>query len=1117
MPLRIFISSAYLEFVDERLALNQEIEKLQDLFIGMEFFGSDPAKPAAYCVDKVRESDLYIGLVGRNYGSIDAASGMSFTQLEYESAADHIPCLIYFKESVTDEGLDPLQITFRNELRTNHIVYAFKSTPDLRHQFLLDLIKLLRSELYEKIVPAKRGAIPAEALLSLSQGFIQEQIKAVGQDKYMADVYVTREAEKEIASFTDFEDEFRVKAGIALAQLEAISLRYNLGADADLAFSMAKVAMLKEPSGESSIAAVKELKRAFYFDEVNEAIRTINSLLLEQSQTRFDLGTRALQAQLATKPFVDQIRLAELHKDMHQERWNKSLAKGVLKTEQSYRQLLRLFPCSVDEPIHLANDLLKNLSEEINRGGKRCLVLVDKAGTGKTNVACRLADQLKKQHPVVLLSGQMELSTEYDIEFQIQQRLESAFSGMFADWMNRVSPGLREAGKWLFIIIDGINENSKRPLLIQLLKGLLPRLETKRIKLILTCRDLFWDVFRDAVTPYLFDNVVPLHEFSEAEWERAVSVYFKIFDVDCTLDKDAREDLRNPLLLRFFCEAHRGQHLGLVHNLRLLSVFDLYVTRIGQSVAASHASLHPDAVLKLLISVAHNMWKQRSSSVNLSSVAIASQPPTDSASVLNLVISENIILEQGRHSYSTRKSVRFVFDEFMEYMIARSWVDEILESPDSVTATSGLVQEAVQSLSSFPAALGAVLFLDRMLERRGSIVSEFVERASKGSDFLQESHQTSLLYAFESINFDRVDDDLITAVQKFEPHVQVYLRDRLAAVIMRILKARPDHPYARQYVHKVLEVTDKSGSPEELQEREAVNYVPLTAAGQVADSFLRAAGGSADPWASKFKTRSTVPFAEWNSISLKRWKTKEAKWDGEAAPADAPQLPPARYHYSEETKINAIGILVQMKAGSRDYETVEEGIRKLGRTELHSALKALESLDSAQDELLYKTVASYMKMPRPEYRICCAWLLRDRYGKEAANYLFELLCDSETRVHEYAAGLFDGRLIETELVENILWRLNVSLKPWHLHHFIKLLRKPGSFHPQDLVQRYGSAIVKTLETLLTHQYSSIRLAAYRALAEYPTFLNHEAVRNKMLSDPDASIRVLAEKLISLPG
>jgi hypothetical protein len=1089
MALKIFISSVYRELREERGALLEEIQKLQDLFVGMEFFGSDPGRPADYCVRKVEESDLYVGLFGDDYGSVDEATGVSFTQLEYEAAVNRIPCLIFLK---TDAAADPdaRVLMLKERLRRNHIVYFFKNLSDLRHQFLIDFIKLLRGDLFDKIIPVKRGAIPADALLSLTQGFIRELIKSVGHDKYISEVYVTREAEKDIERFTNFESMFRARVTTILEHMDLMRRRYRLDDGAALAVSRVGLA-LDDMRVENLRTSVDELKHAFHFDEVEAEIGAVNSLIMEQSDDRFSTGVNELLLRWSGQPYVNGRRLLSAEADMAGER-RRSLTKQALQTDQTYRKLLRIFPSHTDEnrDIHLANDYLKELSRLMDLGLRRCLVLVDKAGTGKTNIACRIAEQLAAEHPVVLLSGQMELSSEYDIEFHIQQRLESAFSGVFSDWLNRVSPSLQAAHKWLFIIIDGINENSRRPLFIQLLKGLLPKLEERRIKLVLTCRDLFWDVFRDTLEPYLFEGVVPLHEFTEAEWHQAIEAYFRRFDVECVLDKGAQKALRNPLLLRFFCEANKGRRLGRVTNLRLLSVFDLYVERTGQNISERHDSLRPEAVLGLLLAIARRMWEQRAVSVTHASAGVAAYGQSESASVYNLLLSENLLLEEARHTYSSRKSVRFLYDEFMEYMLARSWVDEISEADDERAATGRLLQEAAESLGSFPPALGAVIFLDQMLERGGRLVNEFIKRASKLGDFYMESQQTSLLYAFESIAFGEADDELIAAVEKFEPAVREESRERLAAVILKIFKARPDHPFVKRYIHQVLEVGREGGVP--------------------------APRPSEDPTPGGREQPAQIDDARPNPKRAPPWmSSKEARLRGlePAGKEEVPRLPPGRYHYSEETKINAIGILIQMK-DHNEYSLIEEGIRRLGRTDLHSALQALEYLDLARDEVVYRTVASYMEVMQPEYRIYCGWLLRERYGKSPAAYMVRLLTDGDTRVHQYAVSLFDRRLVERELLEGLLERLGggLGVKPWHLSHFIKLLGRRDFFRPRDSAEVYGARIAGALAALCSHGHASVRLEAYRAVIKYPSFINLDTLRADMRRDKDVYIRRLADKL-----
>jgi hypothetical protein len=1078
MALNIFISSVYREFVTERRALDDQIRKLQDLFVGMEVFGSDPEKPADYCVRRVKESDLYVGIIGNDYGSIDKASGLSFTQLEYDAAvAAHVPCLIYFKAS-TDEVTDDRLSRFRQQLRTDRVVHPFKDINDLQLQFLIDLIKLLKGELFEKLVPAKRAAIPADALISLTRSFIQEQIKSVGQDKYISDVYIARAAERGIERFTSFESQFRSRVSHHMATLRSIAANYRLGQVAESA--SAHFEQSSEKMDQDTLSpALEDLKRAFHFGEVEFAVEEINVLLAENSQTRFESGTKSLQTRLRSKPWVDQVRWKDVAHDMSVERRG-SIARQAALSNVSYRMLLQLFPSDgTGENILLANDILKELAQLVELSLKRCLVLVDKAGTGKTNVVCHMAEQLSRKHAVILLSGQIELSSEYDIEFHIQQRLESAFSGLFSDWLNRVSPSLQESLNWLFIIIDGINENNRRPLFIQMLKGFLPRLEGKRIKLILSCRDLFWDVFSDTLKPYLFNSVIPLHEFNEDEWPLAVELYFRKFNVDCQPDRDAKEALRNPLLLRFFCEANRDRKLGRLTDLRLVSVFDLYVQRTGLRLSERHSSLQTNSMLSLLLSLAQQMWQERSVSVSYSTV----ERDRDKAAVYDMVLSENIVLEEARHVYSTRRQIRFLYDEFMEYMIARSWIEQISESSNTHALTSQILQEAAESLGTFPSALGAVLFLDKMMESRGGLVNEFIKRASRLGDGFLDSQQTSLVYAFESMDFEAVDDELIGVVQKFDPIVREDLRERFAAVVLKLLERRPDHEYARKYVHQVLEV----GDPNET-DLNPLRYSDWPAAN--------------DPIAHSTKNQS----ASDSNMSYEE-KLKQLT-----------RLPPSRYHYSEETKINAIGILVQVK-DIKEYGLIEEGIRRLGLTDLHSALQALEYLDLGSETLIFETIAKYVEVVQPEYRIYCAWLLRERYGTEPARYLTRLLADRETRVHEYTYRLFERRRTEEELIRQILRTVTdeAEIKPWHLRHFVRLLGSTTSFDSGDIVAKLGSQIVTTLMGLVTgHQSPAVRLDVYRALVKYPEYSSQLAVKSLMEKDKDDYIRKLASKISTVP-
>ncbi|GAB6089771.1 DUF4062 domain-containing protein [Spirochaeta dissipatitropha] len=82
---QVFISSTYKDLIEERNAAVEAILKAGHIPAGMELFkaGKSQLETIKEWID---DSDIYLLILGKRYGSIDPETGKSYTQLEYEYA-----------------------------------------------------------------------------------------------------------------------------------------------------------------------------------------------------------------------------------------------------------------------------------------------------------------------------------------------------------------------------------------------------------------------------------------------------------------------------------------------------------------------------------------------------------------------------------------------------------------------------------------------------------------------------------------------------------------------------------------------------------------------------------------------------------------------------------------------------------------------------------------------------------------------------------------------------------------------------------------------------------------------------------------------------------------------
>jgi DNA-binding NarL/FixJ family response regulator len=153
MPPSLFISSTFSDLERHRSLVRDAVARLEFGSKAMELFGALPNTPKEECLRLVRSAQAYVGIFAMRYGHIDAATGKSLTQLEYEEAQTvRLPTLVYLmnedlhpvlpKHVETGPSAEKLS-TFKAKLKQAHVVSFFSSPEDLAAKVTQDVVRLL--------------------------------------------------------------------------------------------------------------------------------------------------------------------------------------------------------------------------------------------------------------------------------------------------------------------------------------------------------------------------------------------------------------------------------------------------------------------------------------------------------------------------------------------------------------------------------------------------------------------------------------------------------------------------------------------------------------------------------------------------------------------------------------------------------------------------------------------------------------------------------------------------------------------------------------------------------------------------------------------------------------
>jgi hypothetical protein len=420
-------------------------------------------------------------------------------------------------------------------------------------------------------------------------------------------------------------------------------------------------------------------------------------------------------------------------------------------------------------------NVLTSIIEEIRHGNDSLLsemnpaiVLVERAGRGKTNLVCDLAKRIGLKQAVFFIAAKsLPLTSEDPIKKHIIDRLQTLSGFRHQDPIAVLSQVAHANDSGIVIIIDGINESVNPFEFANKIHGFLADTIYLPLRVIVTCREEYWSVFKNInyfVAELLHGD---LDIFTERERDQAIKKYFEHYRIVTQIDSEPLKALRDPLLLRFFCEAYSGrsEFVGTrVNHIRLKPLFDEYKKvkyfQISTQVKEVRSS---NAVSEYINRIARTLLDNHTTALNRESLegVIPIDDLNNVGSLYSRLLDEDIVIEQRFQEESGAVVVNFTYEAFMEYVLG-GIIDSELEHknvPIKLFLSHWLTEN-----ERFPNAAGVLGFFLAFLFERNK--EDFFETINWLHTTGQEEHLYALQIALDNLPPEEYDAHIFTILLK---------------------------------------------------------------------------------------------------------------------------------------------------------------------------------------------------------------------------------------------------------------------------------------------------------------------------------------------------------------
>jgi len=427
----------------------------------------------------------------------------------------------------------------------------------------------------------------------------------------------------------------------------------------------------------------------------------------------------------------------------------------------------------------------------------RVLLLISRAGQGKTNFVCDFAEHglSKRSLPCLFFTGrELNAVSPERLGAYLAQTVNGSHEGNLEVALERLNRFGADREVPVTLIIDGINEHQNIRAFAQHLEQLLVTiLDYKYIRVILTCREEYFEErFHNLKTSSFAEQIYFVsnleRHMSKMHRDHMVGAYFRFFNLQpAYISKRASSILENDtLLLRIFCEAYGDP--GAKEPIQLPQVIDIYKDRIFrrywnrklEEIAQRHdVASHPGLGLKARYKAAMSQIIQLMIERDAFSNIPVSDIGEEHHQALSHMLAEDIIVRKDLVDVDDvldEKSevISFTFDEFRDFLLSNHLVNRVF--PNNKENFGGIVDRLVASSSPVAEGVQTYLFFASRQPDRQEVLAIIAEEAWYKEAFIKS------IFA--------VEDELITSNDLNEIESQ-FLKDvRHASWIIRWLVRR---------------------------------------------------------------------------------------------------------------------------------------------------------------------------------------------------------------------------------------------------------------------------------------------------------------------------------------